>query len=783
MKAHRLALTLLFFSPFLSSLYIEANNKGEVLRENQTLKWVDEVVLPSSASKNKESKKPYGLMIDLVSSPSVLYQHGYPVKTSMESLLDEDFKNYQYAAIRSSKPTFGWIVPSQGEGTRQTSYRILVSDSKEDILAKKGNVWDSDIQKSSQSVSVGYGGTPLQADKTYFWRVCITTNKKEKENWSAVETFRTASELKPYAVSYQPQVRVADYPEFIRAIDSENTFIDFGKASYGSLELTLYSAAVDTIYVAIGEDAKNGRLNSKPGGTVRYYRYPLVLQPGTHTYPVIPAGEKNRDSSPNVIHVPEYLNQVAPFRYCEIADYTGKVTPEQVLRHTMIYPFDDHNSHFHCSDEVLNRIWDLCKYTIKATSAFGLYVDGDRERLPYEADAIINQLGHYTTDREYAMGRHTLEHLLYHPTWPTEWILQALIIAWNDYMYTGDIRSIAEHYELLKERTLISSTCQNGLISTRANPTVNTEDFQKRIHFKGEIRDIVDWPRPTEDDHYDYSDYNTVVNAYHNYALYLLEQMAELTGRVSEAKELRARREKHYQVFQQSFFDTERKVYVDGLNSSHASLHANMFSLAFGMVPEDCKEDVMAFIRSKDMACSVYGSQFLLDAIYDQRDADYALKMLTKKDKRSWYNMLRCGTTITYEAWDDEFKKNQDWNHAWGAAPANLLPRKLLGVEPLKPGFSRMAIRPQQSVLEYVEGVIPTIRGAVGMKINNTAEKYRLFVKLPANTSADVVLPITRDKIQVTCNGKKISYKRIAAGAIDVGTTSSGVSFYEVTYL
>lgn len=69
------------------------------------------------------------------------------------------------------------------------------------------------------------------------------------------------------------------------------------------------------------------------------------------------------------------------------------------------------------------------------------------------------------------------------------------------------------------------------------------------------------------------------------------------------------------------------------------------------------------------------------------------------------------------------------------------------------------------------------------MKINNTAEKYRLFVKLPANTSADVVLPITRDKIQVTCNGKIISYKRIAAGAIDVGTTSSGVSHYEVTYL
>ena len=29
--------------------------------------------------------------------------------------------------------------------------------------------------------------------------------------------------------------------------------------------------------------------------------------------------------------------------------------------------------------------------------------------------------------------------------------------------------------------------------------------------------------------------------------------------------------------------------------------------------------------------------------------------------------MIRVGSTITLEAWDNKFKPNQDWNHAWGA--------------------------------------------------------------------------------------------------------------------
>ena len=52
--------------------------------------------------------------------------------------------------------------------------------------------------------------------------------------------------------------------------------------------------------------------------------------------------------------------------------------------------------------------------------------------------------------------------------------------------------------------------------------------------------------------------------------------------------------------------------------------------------------------------------------------------------------MVESGTTITWEAWDQKYKPNQDWNHAWGAAPANLLPRFVLGAQAAR---ARLAAR------------------------------------------------------------------------------------------
>ena len=103
--------------------------------------------------------------------------------------------------------------------------------------------------------------------------------------------------------------------------------------------------------------------------------------------------------------------------------------------------------------------------------------------------------------------------------------------------------------------------------------------------------------------------------------------------------------------------------------------------------------------------------------------------------------MLRVGSTITLEAWDDSFKPNQDWNHLWGAAPGNIIPFKLMGVTPVEPGFSKVRIAPRPGDLEHAKMDLPTIRGTIKMIVENTKDRKVVSVELPANMDLEADLP------------------------------------------
>lgn len=66
------------------------------------------------------------------------------------------------------------------------------------------------------------------------------------------------------------------------------------------------------------------------------------------------------------------------------------------------------------------------------------------------------------------------------------------------------------------------------------------------------------------------------------------------------------------------------------------------------------------------------------------------------------------------EAWSLAAKPNQDWNHAWGTAPLNVIARHVLGVRPTSPGFRTYAVEPHCGSLE-VAGVVPTVRGPIAV--------------------------------------------------------------------
>ena len=178
-----------------------------------------------------------------------------------------------------------------------------------------------------------------------------------------------------------------------------------------------------------------------------------------------------------------------------------------------------------------------------------------------------------------------------------------------------------------------------------------------------------------------------------------------------------------------------------------------MFPLAFRMVPEEHIPTVAAFVKSRGMACSVYGAQYLLEALYNAGEADYALELMTSESKRSWMNMLHVGSTMTTEAWDEHYKPNLTWNHAWGAAPANIIPRRMMGIQPLVPGFGSFLIAPQPGALELIDLELPTIRGTIATKLQAADGKWQLTVEVPGNSQAVLLLPSALS--EVTVNGEK----------------------------
>jgi alpha-L-rhamnosidase len=671
-----------------------------------------------------------------------------PINESPTGLMVEFIREPDQVLILDPEPEFSWIVPDNAG--RQSAYQILVSSSKELLLRDIGNLWNGVKTNGSMSVEVQYSGEKLADNSTYFWKVRIWDRKGKSSSWSEIQSFKTGV-LKDYGTAGNRFVETLIKPEKIVKTGENSYFIDFGKDAFGKLELEINPSSKDTIIVHLGEKTEGlNRIDRKPPGTIRYHRILLPVEPGKTVY--VPAiTPDSRNTGPAAVHLPDSIGVITPFRYCELENCNFELNPENIHQKALWHYFRDENSAFISSDTVLNKVWNISKYTIKATSFAGLYIDGDRERIPYEADAYINQLGHYYTDREFSLARRTNEYFIGHPTWPTEWILQTVLMFYNDYMYTGNAESVQRFYKELQHKTLIDLARPDGLISS-GNVT---DEIMTKLGFsnaKERIRDIVDWPPSQKDtgwqlatpegerDGYEMAEINTVVNAFHYRSLVLMSELAGYLGRTADSLLFRNQSLKVRKAVNEKLLDRNRGIYLDGEFSDHSSLHANMMALAFDLVPQEHKRSVIEFIKSRGMACSVYGAQFLLEGLYKAGESEYAMSLLTATHDRSWYNMIRSGSTMTMEAWDIKYKPNSDWNHAWGAAPANIIPAYLWGIRPLAPGYSKAVIMPQLGSLRYSQISVPTIRGNIVAEFKNSGKSKEYLIIIPANMDCDLIL-------------------------------------------
>ena len=551
------------------------------------------------------------------------------------------------------------------------------------------------------------------------WKSALSSGSIEEKN---------QGELTPY-----PSGNMTRYQQpaaSVTRLSDGSYVVDLGKEIIGSIRLTVDSPKQQTVTLLYGEERNNdGTVKSKMR-TGNVYEEQWVLKKGEQTLEGI--GMKC-------------------FRYIQIKNFPASLTAEQITGLTIRQEFDDSQSSFSSSNQMLNEIYEMTKYTVK-TAAQSQYVDSQsRERKTYEGDILVQMMSSFSFLDDYSLARHSLDYVVNNPTWPAEYQLFAITAAWQEYLYSGDIAFLRDHYDQLK----------NALYDSSYNSNLGL------VHNPGKVV-MVDWPY-SQRDSYEVSNtaYNTAFNAVCSSAYRDMGNIAAALGYGDDASFLKERSDVIKQNMISRLYDQNTGRFYDGLTEAgavvnHCAQHATAFSLACGIYADQAMADRMSatIVADGTIRMSVYGSYFLLDGLYQSGSGTLARQFMSNPDTQyssnSWAYMLKkLGATMSTEAWSPEAKGNMTFSHAWGSSPASQIVRGMFGIKPTAPGFSQFEVKVQPGGLTEGAVEIPTVKGTIPVSFRLAQDGViTVRVSVPANTQAQVLLPANADGSRsVTVNG------------------------------
>lgn len=507
-----------------------------------------------------------------------------------------------------------------------------------------------------------------------------------------------------------------------------NILFDFGLHQFGWLEVDVastgrYEFVWGELLDRNGSVETNAFYTVKEGNIRCACTLGIFDRTGSTRIPYRP-GEDGTEMNAKMIG---RFGLVMPFRWLEVVESPFPVTAENIRQVPIYYPYDMKEESFVCDLPELERIHDFCKHTIRATTYTGKFIDGDRERLPYEGDSYITLLSTYAMTSDATLAHAMVDYLASHTTWPTEWKQFFIRMVYEDWMRTGHSELIEKHYELMKDvKSWRHLRREDGLLVTPGQKMVPSPDG-------GKHRDIVDWGRGYRDG-FVFKPVNAVVNALHYRNLRELAEMARAIGKTADAAMFDKEADRTYAAYQKVFFSPATGHYTDGEGTDHETVQANAMALACGVVPNDRIYSVADFITFKGFSCGTYMAQFVLEALYAAGRDDIAFELMTSSAHRGWLAMMAKGATVTMEFWDltwSEAERVPDMNHAWSTAPLNMISRRILGVTPLEPGFAVASVRPQPGPLNRLSGTVPTVKGGIRIEMTKNGTVWQIGLESP----------------------------------------------------
>lgn len=393
------------------------------------------------------------------------------------------------------------------------------------------------------------------------------------------------------------------------------------------------------------------------------------------------------------------------------------------------YPCDEKNSFFNCSDSGLNKVYDICKYTLMLCRQT-MHLDSTmhQEPLGCTGDYYIESLMNYYSYGDSRLTRldlvRTAERLItgngymFHTTYSMLFIQ----MLYDYYMYSGD-KTIFDDtltaLDLLLER-FNGYVGDNGLIEKCTN----------YMFMDWMVCDGYSLHHPPK------ALGQTVLCAFYYGGLKTAEKIYEVCGNYERKNQLAERSENLKNSINKYLFDSTKGIYLSGLNTpnytesyhylpdnpqkKYYTKHANILCALYGIC--DNEKDIIEKVIEEETLTDYqpYFAHFVLDAVYKAGLFEkYGMKIL-----RKWIPVVEDCDKGLAEGWHKpEETYRFDHSHAWGGTPLYQLPNKLLGLKIIEPGMKKISLTPNSFDLDYFETYFSTPYGKIHIIYENNKIK------------------------------------------------------------
>lgn len=405
------------------------------------------------------------------------------------------------------------------------------------------------------------------------------------------------------------------------------------------------------------------------------------------------------------------------FRYVYIEKNEG-TTYDEVTMDYEFAPYDQlHSGSFRCSDEEINKIWDVAAYTMDLTTR-EFFMDGiKRDRWTWSGDAIQSYLMNYYLRFDTECVKRTIRQLrgkdpvTAHVNTIMDYTFYWFKSILDYYQYTGDVDFVREMWP----RMVTLMDYVEGRLNVDGMAEGQSDDWI-----------FVDWV--------DFPMHKRGTLCFEQILLMKAMETMALCAKLLgiNKSDYRVKSEELRNKIKQTFWSYDLKAYYhaieDGQMNRQITKFPNMFAILYGLAYEEERCEIMKSVMLNPDIPAIttpYMRFYELETLC----LDGLQTQVLQEMRDYWGGMLREGATSFWEKYVPSETGTQHLAmygrpygkslcHAWGASPIYLLGKYYLGVRPTMPGYKEFEIRPSLGDLEWMEGDVPTPHGMIHVEMN-----------------------------------------------------------------